>query len=378
MTRRAQARNRGPSDSDSVAVRRASRIVALRITAVSTALVLIVLALAVGFIVDQSRPAELLEKSLPGQDKIYVDGHEVVTALVVLGAVTVALAGVASWLVSRSAVRPLGEALRLQREFVADASHELRTPLSILDARLQLLQRTHDDSASRVALLAALRNDSRSLNDVVTDLLIAAAGSPDGPATCEVSGAVARTVESMAVIAGARGITLTTDLDAVVDEAAWVALAEASFRRCLVALLDNAVAHAPDGSEVALAALVGHGLLQVTVSDSGTGISGVEPRRIFERFARSETSAPPSGRRGFGIGLALVRDVAVRAGGSVTVESTSTAGTTMRLTLPTAPRPARPDPTPPLPTAPDPTTPSAPAPDPAPPSPERTAGRWLG
>ncbi|MGT2426683.1 sensor histidine kinase [Amnibacterium kyonggiense] len=124
-------------------------------------------------------------------------------------------------------------------------------------------------------------------------------------------------------------------IEVVVANEARVGLSEASLRRALVVLIDNAVAHSPDGSRVQVAAEVERGRAVVRVRDEGGGIVGIDVEQVFERFAHG----PDRGRRrGFGIGLSLVRDLAVRHGGRVVVESTSDTGTTMRLELPTARR----------------------------------------
>jgi signal transduction histidine kinase len=73
--------------------------------------------------------------------------------------------------------------------------------------------------------------------------------------------------------------------------------------------------------------------VQLRVSDHGPGIDQADAERIFDRFARSRETGD---RRGFGLGLALVRDVVARHGGSVTIESTSPAGTTFLVRLPSA------------------------------------------
>jgi len=115
-----------------------------------------------------------------------------------------------------------------------------------------------------------------------------------------------------------------------------VRMPEVTLTRLCVALIDNAVYHSPRGAVVAVTATTaGHGI-EVRVADQGPGIRPEDRARIFERFARG----PETGRRrGFGLGLALVKDVASRVGGSVEVERTSPAGTTFLLSLPAAPRP---------------------------------------
>jgi K+-sensing histidine kinase KdpD len=101
--------------------------------------------------------------------------------------------------------------------------------------------------------------------------------------------------------------------------------------RLVIALVDNAVQHSPAGTSVIVSAGVEEGAAAVRVTDRGSGIHGIAPDAVFERFARSSENGR---RRGFGLGLSLVRDVAVGAGGTVSVESTSSAGTTFLLRLP--------------------------------------------
>ncbi|MDR1512323.1 MAG: hypothetical protein LBS56_02405, partial [Propionibacteriaceae bacterium] len=76
-----------------------------------------------------------------GHYQYYIDSASVMTAIVWMCVVGIALMGVVGWWTSRRAVRPLADALTLQRHFVADASHELRTPLTVLSTRIQLLKR---------------------------------------------------------------------------------------------------------------------------------------------------------------------------------------------------------------------------------------------
>jgi two-component system, OmpR family, sensor kinase len=325
-----------PGDSDAAAMRRAALTVGLRVTLVSAGLVLLVAGAAITFIVHEARPQEQLEKPPPGETRIYVDSLPLLVGIVVIGLGAILLAGVASWLIGRSAVRPLGTALELQRSFVADASHELRTPLAVLDARLQQLQRRPPRPEDLAPALARLRADTKALIDLTTDLLLLAeAGSPGGGAArTALAPVVQETAAAMALVAGERRITVR----ASAPEDAWVAMPETSLRRALTALLDNAISHAPEGSTVRVGAAPAGRRIELTVEDQGGGIQGMEPDRVFERFAHAGEGVRADGRRGFGIGLALVRDVVVRWGGTVSVGSTSERGTTMRVELPVAPR----------------------------------------
>src|SRR5689334_9945265 len=84
------------------------------------------------------------DHGMGGFDHIVVDVDRVVPWVLGLGVVGVVLLSVIAWFAARRSVRPLSEALRMQRNFVSDASHELRTPLTALSSRVQILQRRHD------------------------------------------------------------------------------------------------------------------------------------------------------------------------------------------------------------------------------------------
>ena len=326
-------------DSDTRAVRRASRFVGLWITIASGALVIAAIGAAFFFILDQLRPSELSEKPLPGEHKIYIDTTEALVAFVIVGVLAVAIAGVLSLVITRRAVLPLGRALRIQRTFVQDASHELRTPLAVLDARLQILQRSldvHDPSRETVE---QLREDTRTLIEIVNDLLLAADADENRSASepVLVEPAIRSAVEAMAVLARPRGIEIALTTGSADGEAPATRVPETSLQRCVTALLDNAVAHSPNNTTIRVHVKSDPREVAISVADQGSGIRGIEPRRIFDRFAHAApASAPALPRASFGIGLALVRDIATRHGGTVDVAATSPEGTTLVLTLPRA------------------------------------------
>jgi len=289
-------------------------------------------------VVIQSQPQELAEKATPGEDKIYVNAADVLLAVAIIGIGAIAFAALASWFVARGAVRPLGEALRRQRAFVADASHELRTPLAVLDARLQLLQHRLTSNDPNTETVAELRADAQSLIGIVNELLVAAGGHHDGAAdeVTEAARAVAATVADLRLLTAQRGITITFEAHGQLP----VRIPASSLRRCVSALVDNALSYTRDGGavEVALVSRSDRRTVALTVTDHGPGIRGIDPARIFDRFAHSDPAAddvdrslPP--RRGFGIGLSLVRDVAARSGGDVRVERTGPDGTVIALEL---------------------------------------------
>lgn len=323
------------ADADSVALRRASRAVAIQITIASSVLVIVVLIIAFAVLFEHLPPSRLFASNPPHETTVDVGGLDIVFAGLLIGAVAILLAGSFSVFATRRAVRPLGDALRLQRAFVADASHELRTPLAVLDARLQLLQRglTPDDTVAPI--VTELRRDAKALIDIVNDLLAAAeVNTKESSRPSEVNSVVALTVDSMRILATDKNVTILIS-DTV---QMWTLVQPASLQRCLVALLDNALDFSPPGSTITVSLAEKKHMVRIAVRDQGSGIHGIESDRVFDRFARSSTGVNEEGsaRSGFGIGLALVRDTVERVGGRASVFSTSDAGTEIEILIPLA------------------------------------------
>jgi len=326
MTRRSAL----PRSADTAAIARASRIVTAQITAVAAVIVALVVVVSVLYVIRQSQPRERLEKPPPGETRIYVDAQTVLAALVVVGIGAIILAGLLSWLIARRAVRPLGQALRMQRTFVADASHELRTPLTVIGARVEVLKQELDAGEDPTENLDELRADVNALGDVITDLLLTSSPREDTAEPYAVAEVIQPTVDDLRLLGGPRGVRLTLTVDPEVA----TRVPTATLRRSVVALVDNAIVHAPDGTPVEVTvAPARRGMFSLIVTDHGPGLVGIDRYRIFDRFAHSDDGAV---RTGFGLGLALVRDLADRHGGRIEVTATSSAGTTFTLTLPSA------------------------------------------
>jgi signal transduction histidine kinase len=223
-----------------------------------------------------------------------------------------------------------------RRAFVSTASHELRTPLASLDGLLELL---HDDLESGAldladarSLLDRARTQSRRLARLAADLLDLSRLD----AQVELRSEPVELGElSRAVIAEfdlgteERGIVSTLD-----DSAGqvWACGDPGGIARIVRILLDNAVRVSPQGGEITIELRNG-GQAALTVHDEGPGVEDEERELIFERFQRGRATG---GTAGFGLGLAIGRELAERMGGELVLERTEPPGATFTLRLPVA------------------------------------------
>ncbi|MBW3088441.1 HAMP domain-containing histidine kinase [Bifidobacterium sp. 82T24] len=266
-----------------------------------------------------------------GVGLMVIDTRKAVAFTVLFVACVVVAVAVVGRYYSRKEVAPLERAFRLQKDFVADASHELKTPLAVISTRIDLIEFRHERGQSIDGVLDDLRGDVDRMNAIVTDLLVAARGAVHTEPVA-LDGVINQSVDAVRPLADKRGVRIETRVDG--DPVHFVVQGGAvGLSRCVVAVLDNAIAHAP--RDTAVTVTLGyrhHSDVAIRVTDRGPGIGG-DPERLFRRFARDDDG---TAHQGYGLGLALARDVADRYGGTLDVESTSDAGTTMRLTLPLA------------------------------------------
>jgi two-component system, OmpR family, sensor kinase len=253
--------------------------------------------------------------------------------LLAVGTVGLILSAFVGTFMARRAVRPLSDALALQRSFIADASHELRTPLTLLSTRAQLLRRSLvADGADPTVVKDAegVVADAARMTELVEELLVAADPWTDSEAApVELTSLCADLVDSARDYAESHQVNLVlvqpgTDLVSTTGNAV-------GLRRAVLAILDNAIAHTPSSGTVTVSVLRQGRDAVIDVADTGSGIAAEEVDRVFDRFHSSHQKAS---RRSYGLGLALAREVVARQGGTIAVRSTSGRGTTFRISLP--------------------------------------------
>ncbi|MEU0789627.1 HAMP domain-containing sensor histidine kinase [Amycolatopsis sp. NPDC005961] len=254
------------------------------------------------------------------------DRSSLVSGLVVAEVLALLAAVLCGRVLACRAIRPLADALRRQRTFVADASHELRAPLTRLHTRAQLLARR--SSGRDAEDLEQLVRGTRELGEVVEDLLLSAQAC-DRPEfeLVELGGLAEEAVAAEAVRAGESRVRLAVSRERRPYVVQGVPTA---LRRVLSALLDNALGHTPPGGSIEVwLGVPDEKHVELRIRDTGVGFPSADAERIFERFARGSDG---DGRR-FGLGLALVREVVTGHGGTIAAAGRPGDGATFTLRL---------------------------------------------
>jgi two-component system, OmpR family, sensor kinase len=227
----------------------------------------------------------------------------------------------------------LHRALARQRAFVADASHELRTPFAVLHGELELADRPGRSKAELSAAVASAAEEAGRLTRITDDLLLLASSDEERLSLhrepADIGALLARAAEVAAARAQAAGVTCRVDappgLEALVDPG--------RVRQAVDNLIDNALRFAPPGTEVVISARIAGPDLVIEVRDAGPGFPTDSLPHAFERFRR-----PDSGRArsegGAGLGLAIVRAIALAHGGRATVHNEPGGGAVVGLELP--------------------------------------------
>jgi two-component system sensor histidine kinase TctE len=228
----------------------------------------------------------------------------------------------------------LSQALSAQQRFVADAAHQLRTPIAGIRTQTELALRL-TDPAQQKQVLEQLHTATVRLSRLIHQLLVLARTEPDAE--------VAHSMEHVDLGREMRDATsewvpkaLERNIDLGFegpDEPLLVRGNAILLREMLGNLLDNAIRYSPPGSRVTVRVAREGTAVKLRVEDNGTGIPEEERVRVFERFYRLLGTEAD----GCGLGLAIVREVALAHGADVNLDAgASGQGTSVRVTFPAA------------------------------------------
>ncbi|HEX3593575.1 MAG TPA: HAMP domain-containing sensor histidine kinase [Polyangiaceae bacterium] len=241
----------------------------------------------------------------------------------------VVVAGMAVVLVAAWRERKLSA---LKSDFVANVSHELKTPLSLVRMFAELLQSGRvENNEKRVQYLQIILSESERLSALIENVLdfakVERGKSGYDFSDCVLGDVVTRAVEACRIRADREHVELHLEVEPGLP---MVRADERAIEIAVINLVDNALKYAKEAGGVRIRVTRRGKALEVSVSDHGAGIAPDDRKRIFDRFVRGRSTKQV---RGSGIGLALVKHIALAHGGDAWVESVEPRGSRFVFTV---------------------------------------------
>ena len=222
-------------------------------------------------------------------------------------------------LLANGAVRPVEEAWKQQKQFVADASHELKTPLTVILTNTELLQSPEYDEMQKRAFLSGIDAMAKQMRALV-ERLLELARAENGQtahvfAPCDFSQIAQNSALLFEAALFERGLTLQTQ----VEPGIMVSGDSRQLGQLVEIYLDNARKYASGGTVTVALSRCGKSRCRLSVTNEGAALSPQALREIFCRFSRADAARTRDGS--FGLGLSIAQAIAQAHRGTVWAES---------------------------------------------------------
>lgn len=286
----------------------------------------------------------VLETPLSNNETVYyahllinIDGeialrNNIISIYFICLSVIIVLTVVASYLMSAITMKPIKKSMDEQARFVSDASHELRTPLTVLHGRLEQLLNYPDekiidksdvisDSLSEVIRLTKLSGDLLTLAKSDSDKFVPDVSEFDIYDLAKITAIpyidMAACDNKDFTVSG-ESIAVTADYNKI--------------RQIFIALFDNALKFTASSDNIFVELKRQKNKCEITVADTGTGISEKGLSRVFDRFYRDDNSR--SVTEGSGLGLSIVKQIVEEHKGTIFAVNNTPKGTKFIILLP--------------------------------------------
>ena len=221
----------------------------------------------------------------------------------------------------------------IRNDFVANVSHELKTPVGAISLLAEALESSADDEDAVRRFAKRMHKESGRLAALVQDIIelsrLQGASVTQQGRPVDINTVIHEAVDRSQLPAESKNIKIVVgghvdgkvygDPDLLVT--------------ALRNLIDNAIRYSPENTRVGVGVRAKEGLIAISVTDQGEGLSPEDQERVFERFYRVD-AARSRHTGGTGLGLSIVKHVVSNHGGEVTLWSQPGQGSTFTLRLP--------------------------------------------
>ncbi|MEL7564720.1 MAG: HAMP domain-containing sensor histidine kinase, partial [Dehalobacterium sp.] len=255
------------------------------------------------------------------------------TTLLFVGLIMLFAILIISLYFANRAIKPITEAWKKQKRFVADASHELKSPLSIINANYDALLANQEETIkSQLKWLDYIKIGTDRMTKLINDLLSLAkledVNSETRKMPFNISNAIYDVMQSMEAVVIEKSIKLTHSIepDIIVKGDA------ESVKQVVTILLDNAIKYSNENGQVDISLIKSKRQAVFSITNSGKGITKQDLPKVFDRFYRADPSRTHE-NSSYGLGLSIAKAITDRLDGEIHVTSVEDEYTTFTFTL---------------------------------------------
>ena len=224
---------------------------------------------------------------------------------------------------------------KTRRDFIENISHELKTPIGAIALLSEAIQEAGDDRAAVAKFASSLNKESSRLTFLVQDIIkLSRLQSEEVLASAEIvdlNDVMAEAIDRNEQLAASRKIRLVSEQAPQLEVFGNKEMLITAVKN----LVENAISYSDPGTSVGIGCSAKESIAEITVTDSGSGISPENQQRIFERFYRADPSRSRD-TGGTGLGLSIVKHVAKIHRGEIKLFSQVGVGSTFTLRVPLA------------------------------------------
>src|SRR3989344_283417 len=272
--------------------------------------------------------------SVPDPEIISEARTRLISILVLANLGILTFSAFAGYFLAGKTLRPIKKMVDEQNRFITDASHELRTPLTALKSETEVTLRSKGltlmEAKNQLASNLEEIDKLRVLSDSLIKLTAYQKTNNNSKfVKTSVFEITNEAIKKVSPLAKQKGIRIKNDIKNISIE-----VERNTFGELFVILLDNAIKHNPKGTTVSLSAEKTDGQAEIMVKDNGIGIEKTDIHHLFDRFYRVEKSRTKDHVAGYGLGLAIAKEIIEKHKGSIKVESETGKGTAFVIQLP--------------------------------------------
>ena len=283
-----------------------------------------------GSLIPRELRSQLLDEGIDvmNEAKMHILGRLLLTNLFILVG-----GGFISYYLARRTLQPIEESHQALERFTADASHELRTPIAAMQTEIEVALMNPKLTLSEAkAQLTSNLEELSHLTALSEGLLKLASLENKTMTKSQVSlkTAINEATKRVKIAMAAKNIeivrTISEDIEVVVDRAAII--------EAISILLDNSIKYSPEKSSINVTLKKEGKSAIIEVSDKGLGIKKADQEHIFERFYRADSARNKQTTEGYGLGLAIAKNIVELHEGSIAIKSAPNKGSTFSIRLP--------------------------------------------